>query len=213
MERLKVNPSTPVTKIFENGTKVLAKPVIATHLTPGDTAWHEAKHVVTAENIIDATIIPNGSVLGSVRPVKMTAISAVAPAADGHVGTGWDLFVTQNYLGVDPGSVMSAARSILISKSNEVEEVATMLQERGTIHQTDVNEARNNVKNRQEGIFPVEVTSVSSSGEVYSYETTSFHGEVVLPIDYSTPFQIGNEDKQEVLESIEIQSHVISNLL
>ncbi|OGM11861.1 hypothetical protein A2Z22_01410 [Candidatus Woesebacteria bacterium RBG_16_34_12] len=182
MERLKISGPEPVRKTLENGISIFAKKIITPRPIPGSVAEHEAAHVVAAGEIISASIIPTGDALGTTRPVKMTAVAAAAAAALGYDGTGWDLFLTEYVLGVDPNSAKEAARSVLSGKGEEIEEVATLLQERGTIDQTDVNEAEQNIIDRKEGVFPVEVT-INRSGILYSFTTTTFHGEIVFSSD------------------------------
>src|SRR3990167_3000185 len=157
MERLNVAGVACATRTFEDGTTVNARKVEVRRPIPSFVAKHEAAHVVAAGRIVSATIIPSGNASGITRPVKMTAAAAAAPEALGHDGTGWDMYITEHVLGVDPNVAKSAARSALSGREEELHEVATLLQERSTIGQSDVEEARQNVEDRAQGIFPVQI--------------------------------------------------------
>ena len=110
----------------------------------------------------------------------MTAAAAAAAEALGCSGTGHDMFITEHALGVDPSVAKSAARSVLSGKSEEMYEVATLLQERGTIGQADVEEARENVKKRNKGIFLIEVEVMTPDGQTRTHTTESFKGEIKI---------------------------------
>ena len=110
----------------------------------------------------------------------MTAAAAAAAEALGCSGTGHDMFITEHVLGVGPSVAKSAARSALSGKSEEMYEVATLLQERRTIGQSDVDEARQNVKDRNQGIFPIVVEIIIPDGRTRSITAKSFHGEISI---------------------------------
>ena len=178
MERFSFTTTASTERTFEDGTTVSARKVEAKRPTPGPVAQHEATHVIAAGKIVSATIIPSGDALGTTQPVKMTAAAAAAAEASGHDGTGWDMYLTEHILGVDPGVAKSAARIALSGKEEELQEVATMLQERGTIGQTDVKQARQNVSDRNQGIFPIEVEIITPDGQRRSITTKSFRNEI-----------------------------------
>src|SRR3989344_3284954 len=180
MERLSITGVDCAARTFEGGTTVSARKVEIKRPIPGSVAKHESAHVVAAGKIVSATIIPSGDALGTTQPVKMTAQAAAAAEALGCSGTGHDMFITEYVLGVDPGVAKSAARSALSGKSEEMYEVATLLQERSTIGQSDVEEARQNVKNRNKGIFPIEVEIITPDGQTRTYTTESFKGEIKI---------------------------------
>jgi len=187
MERLSVAGAASATRTFEDGTIVGARKVEVKRPIPGFVAIHESAHVVAAGKIVSATIIPSGDALGTTQPVEMTAAAAAAAEALGCSGTGHDMFITEHVLGVDPSAAKSAARSVLSGKSEEMYEVATLLQERGTIGQADVEEARENVKNKNQGIFSIEVEIKPPQGKVITYMTESFKGEINISdlLDFS----------------------------
>ena len=178
-ERISLNLGKPVERSFKDGSSIIVRRIYPQRVEPGSTAIHEAVHVVAAGEIVSADNIPRGYALGTTRPVRMTAVAAAAPAALGHGGTSWDQFITENYLGVNFQTAKAVARSALVGKEGEINEVATLIEERSRITQTDVNEARRNVRACEEGIFSVEVT-INRSGTIYSYLTESLHGEVVI---------------------------------
>lgn len=189
MERL--NISKPVAKTYENGVTVQARIIEPLKRPiPGETAEHEAAHVVAAGEIVYATIIPSGNALGATKPVRMTAAAAAAAEAMGHSGTGWDMFLTEHYLGVDPGIAKSAAKAALSGRQEEIEEVASLLEERKTIGQGDVDQARRNVEKRRDGIHPVEVQISSPEGQTKVVTTLSFRGEIKIQDNLLTHIQI-----------------------
>src|ERR1700685_1280449 len=117
MERFSYKPAEGmVQKTTKYGTYVSISSVQEQRKTPGETAWHEAAHTVAAGRIHSATIIRNGDALGATRPERMTPAAAAAAAADGHGGTAWDAFLTENILGVSFSSAKAAARSELAGK-------------------------------------------------------------------------------------------------
>lgn len=177
MERL--NVASAVCKTYESGVTVEARRLdIESRPIPGETAMHEAAHVVAAGRIEYATIIPSGDALGTTKPTKMTAASAAAPESLGHHGTGWDMYLTEHILGVAPGTAKAAARAALSGREEEMYEVAAILQKKKTIVQGDVEDARTNVINNRFGIHPVEVTITLPNGEINTSKTQSFRGEV-----------------------------------
>lgn len=181
MERLNLASAACVTKTLEDGTTITARKIEIQRPKPQGTANHEATHAVAAGEIVYATIIPNGDALGTTQPVKMTAAAAAAPDALGHSGTGWDMFLTEHVLGVDPGTARSAARSALSGRYEEIEEVATLLQERKTIGQRDMEEARQNIKDRTNGIFEAEVEIIKPGENIITFPTRTLGGEIKIP--------------------------------
>ena len=178
MERLKFAATANTERTLEDGTIVSARKVEAKRPNPGSVAEHEAAHVVAAGRIVSATILPSGDALGTTQPVKMTAAAAAAPEALGHDGTGWDMYITEHVLGVDPNVAKSAARSALSGRGEELYEVATLLQERSSIGQSDVEEARQNVKDRNQGIFPIRVEILTPDGQRRRVTAKSFRNEI-----------------------------------
>ena len=182
MERLRIS-SEQTRTILKDGTEIVAQKIEIPRPIPGSTSLHEAPHVVAAipsGGIVGATIIPDGDSLGSARPVRMTAVSAAAAGAMGHGGTGWDRFITENYLGVDWNTAKSAARAILSGKSDLIKEVAITLEEEKTINQYHVDKAVRRVEEKKQGIFPVKVDVYQSGRKVESVTTKSYHGEVEI---------------------------------
>lgn len=165
---------------LKDGTIVNVRKVEGKRKIPGSTAQHEAAHVVAAGEIVHATIIPSGDALGTTQPVRMTAAAAAAADAMGYDGTGWDMFLTEHFLGVDAGTARSAARAALSGKQEEMWEVATILQEQKTIGQPEVRQAWQNVYERRQGIFPIKVEIITPDGKVKALNTKSFRNEVKM---------------------------------
>ena len=180
MERLNLASSASITQELEDGTTVSAQRIEEPRVVPGSVAEHEAAHVVASGEIVMATIIPSGDASGTTQPVKMTAAAAAAAEAMGHDGTGWDMYLTKYVLGVDPGVAKSAARSALSGRAEEMYEVASILQKRKTITQVDVEEARQNVRDRRQGIFPVEIKIITPDGKISRLTANSFRYEVKM---------------------------------
>ena len=178
-ERLHI-PINPLT-IMPDGTSIRVRRIEESRAIPGSVAQHEAAHVIASDGIESATIIPSGNALGTTTPKRMTPAAAGAAAAMGHRGVGWDLFLAQHVMGVHAESAKSQARAVLSGQEEEMHEVASLLEERKTIGQPDVDEARRNVRNRREGIFPVEVSIQSAHGELQIHKTESYHGKVLVP--------------------------------
>lgn len=180
VERLSLASNGPASMSYEDGTTVTVRKMEPARPMPGSVAEHEAAHVVAAGEIVNATIIPSGDALGTTTPVRMTAAAAAAAEAMGHSGTGWDMFLTEHYLGVDRHTAKAAARAALSGKQEEMHEVATLLQERGTIGQSDVNEAWKNVDNRRHGIHIVEVQINKPGEKTQTHRLQSFRNEIKI---------------------------------
>lgn len=177
MERL--NIEKPVQITGADGTTVSARRLDGQpRPRPGSVAIHEAAHVVAAGEIVSATIVPSGDAAGATVPVRMTVEAAAAAAAYGCDGTGWDMFLVEHALGADRGSALAAGRAALSGKGDLLTEVATLLEERKTIGQGDVNEAHNNLERESQGKHPVEVVITFPNSHRETQITESFLGEV-----------------------------------
>jgi hypothetical protein len=181
LERLSVATTESVRATFKGGLEVVARKIETPRPIPGLTARHEAAHVVAASAIVEADIIPRGDTLGTTRPVRMTAATAAAAGAMGYQGTGWDRFLTENYLDVPWNSAINASQAVLSDKKDLLEEVATTLEEEKSIRQYHVEAAKKRVAEKRQGIYPVILEIYQSGKKVRSVETKSFHGEVVIP--------------------------------
>jgi hypothetical protein len=122
----------------------------------------------------------------------MTAASAMAAAAMGFDGTGWDEYLTEHILGVDPNGARSSALSTLAGKHDEMHAVAEKLEEHGTIGQTEVNTAFQEVHERRQGIWDVALHVEDSDGKKQVHEVKSLNDHVMIPGEVYT---IGEEEK------------------
>lgn len=184
----------------ETGFKVSVRKIVVNEPNPGPTDYHEAAHVVVAEEIDWAKSTPDGRALGVTKPKRMTAAVAGAAAAMGHGGVGWDLYVVaERGLGVDASSAIAQGAAALSGKGDEVKEVAILLKQHGTIYQSHVHEARNNVRKHREGIHPVEVLVSSPHGGIKIENRESFRGQVDISIDVEQSLE--EEKKQAVAEA------------
>lgn len=171
-----------IQRITESGARISISSIQEQRKRPSETAWHESAHIIASDGEIEsATIIPSGDVLGSTKPKVLTP--AAAAAAHGHGGTGWDQFITEEFLGVSFSSAKEAAKAKLAGKGLEKEEVAIALEEKGTIGQSDVDEAYEKASNRRNGVVDVFVAIVDIQGKKDVFRTKTFHGEVKIPID------------------------------
>lgn len=183
MERLFLPDEVLLTKTLENGTLVTAQKIIPFRPTPSSVAEHEAAHIVVAGEIDHATIIPSGNALGTTKPKRMTAAAAAAAEALGHDGTSWDMYLVEHVLGADPTQAKMEASMTLATREEERQEIATLLEERRTIGQSDVLEARENVRRRRGGIYPVEITVTPFKGRSRRFVRESHYDQVDLSSD------------------------------
>lgn len=181
MERVNLAKRSAVSQFYENGVSLTVSKIINRLPIAGSVANHEAAHIVVAGTIRRATIIRSGNALGTTEPVKMTAAAAAAAAAMGYGGFGWDKFLTENYLGVAFESAKAQARAKLKGREEVRQEIATLLQIRKTIGQTDVDEAYENVRLRRNGIYPVEIKVFYKKGPIRRYTAKSYHEQVLIP--------------------------------
>jgi hypothetical protein len=181
-ERFSYKPAEgKVQKTTESGATISISSRQEQRKRPSETAWHESAHIVASGRIKSATIIPSGDALGSTTPEVMTPAAAAAAAADGHGGTGWDKFLTERILGLSFASAKAAARAALSGKGLEKEEVAIALEEKGTIGQSDVDEAYEKASNRRNGIIDVFIEVEDIDGNKNAFHTETLHGEVQIP--------------------------------
>lgn len=181
----KVNSATKL----ENGAIVSVNAIVEKRPIPGDKALHEAKHIIPNPRIIYASIVPTAEADAITVPEKITAAAAAGPASDGHVGVGHDLNVLTLRLGVDIKKGLALARAALKGKSEEVLEIATILEERKTIGQRDVDEGLDNVRKRREGIFTVEVSVTRPEGGTLTYITRTVNNSVEIEVEEDSSAQ------------------------
>lgn len=116
---------------------------------PSETDLHEAEHSVAAREmgtgLESVTNIPGAGYLGLTIPKRPDAVAALAPHAMGRDGTGHDVMVA-GMITSDLGSSMRVARNIINRRKKEVHEVATVLAEKRTIGEKDVDEAMQKAK-------------------------------------------------------------------
>ena len=114
---------------------------------PGSTAIHEAQHIVPdPRNVRMGSIIPDAGSLGRVEPYEPNPIQAAAPHAMGSSGTSHDLRVIE-YGGFDVSAAISNAREVVSKLHDEVQAVASVLQEKGEISGLEAEWVMNEVAN------------------------------------------------------------------
>ncbi len=180
MERFRVIQGGMATKTYENGVSVHVVHELKRRPIAGPVAKHEAAHAL--RKIVSATIIPDGNSLGKTIPYGQISPDAAAlPEALGYQGTSWDMHVVEHGLGVSRRSAIAQANALYKGQEEDHAEIAVILQERLTIGQKDVDEARYNVRKRRRGIFPVQVQVDTPDGKTESYTTETVDGNVLLP--------------------------------
>ncbi len=181
MERLKFSPNQDIiSKTLTTGVTIEAKIELPTTIMASDTANHEAKHVVAAGEIEEASIVPRGNALGITRPKVLTAAAAAAPAADGHDGYGWDKRITVTYLGVNWESALSMGRQALAGKTRLVGLIAAQLDRKGTIYQTDVDKAKQKFEDENNGMYYAFVRIISSDGKIRLIQKKTYQHELKI---------------------------------
>ena len=180
MERLRITSGASAVKTLENGASVSVRSLEPKRPVPSEVARHEASHGMACDEVVYITIIPSGNAKGQTQPDRLTATCAAAAAAMGYSGYGQDKFMTVYHLGVDWGIAKSASTSKLAGWHEEREELATILEERLTIGQPEVEEAIQNVKKRRQGIILVEVDIKKIGEKSRRYKTETYGGVVNL---------------------------------
>ena len=179
-ERLDISSNGSAERHLEDGTVIIVRKNEPLRPIPGRTAKHEAAHVASAGEIVEADIIPRGGALGTTRPVKMTVAVAAAAGAMGYEGIAWDKYITENYHHVPWGRAMVLGRASLVGKEMLMDEIATTLEEKKRIVLYDVKQAEKRVEEKKKGIFPVIVDIYNSKSglKLKSGQGESLHGEV-----------------------------------
>ncbi|HVF68958.1 MAG TPA: hypothetical protein VNA13_00150, partial [Xanthomonadales bacterium] len=149
-ESVSISPTE--TKYLKSGTRISAYFAEKKQLkTPSDTAQHEAKHAVVAiltnTGVESATIIPGPGYLGLTKLSGFNAAAAAADA-DGHGGTGHDLFII-SASGHDVGSARSVARSVISSNRDEAEATASLIEERGIVSGIEIDQTIKEVRSKR----------------------------------------------------------------
>lgn len=184
MERPPLTLRVGTTLTTERGVSISVSKISRRRTPPGSTAQHEAAHVVAAQpagGIFLATIVGTSEYAGATWPVRMTAMAAMAAKGDGHGGYGWDQFMTEYILGINPDAAASAAAAYLATMHDYKYVVASTLQEKGTITQSDVDAAYREVDDEKAGNWDVSVQFRSKDGATNIYMRRSRRGEVTLP--------------------------------
>ncbi len=151
----------PEVRIGINETQYLGKIKVTAEVEkkekviPSSVARHEAKHAVAAEfngtRVISATIIPGPGYLGLTRLSRPDAIAAAAPHATGSSGTSHDMRIV-GLMGHDAAAVSSAARAIIDKNHEQVEAVATILEEKGTVTGSEIQYAIRDAEKKEDRV-------------------------------------------------------------
>ena len=195
MERPSVTMRVGTSLTTERGAIIHVSKISKRRTPPGSTAKHEAAHIIAAQasgGIALATIIGTSEYAGATWPVVMTAMAAMAAKADGHDGYGWDEFMTQFILGVNPNAAASSAASYLASRHDYMYVVASKLQEKGTIGQGEVDEAYREVDDEKAGNWDVAIHLRSKEGQTNIYMRRSRNNEVAVPLE-----EVKDKDQKE----------------
>lgn len=136
-----------------NGFRLSSKPTeqnVRSRRVAGRTARHEAKHAFpNPDNVKTVTIIPGPGYFGLTELHIPDPVAALAPDATGEDGTGWDVRAAISITGGNIGPASNVAKSIVNENAEEVEEVASVLEEKKTISGYEVKQAIDNVRNKR----------------------------------------------------------------
>jgi hypothetical protein len=192
-----VNESTYVgrTQVTVEQTKTKRKAGVRSAV-----AVSEAKHVVvamaTGTGVVSATVIASGDALGSTRLTRPDAV--VAAAHLGH-GDGHDKRIIWA-MGANESSVGRAAQGILHRKSEEVDIVAGLLDEKGTATGHEMASAVAEAQERKETVL---VVLTSPDGNERRLNTQARKGEVIFDtslIEKESPEQVHSPSEEKDLE-------------
>ncbi len=157
---------------------------------PGDTATHEAMHIVAAlangTGVEGASIIPGPGYLGITYLSKPDAVAALAPHSMGASGTSYDVFMASQ-IGGSSGAE-SSARAIIHSNSEKVEAVASMLEEKKSAGSNDIQKAIDEVDHPlpRSGTIFIE----DSKGKVEKKKVEVRDNIVILPENWLESFPL-----------------------
>lgn len=121
----------------------------------GSTSRHEAFHTVPAIlrgiDVYIASIIPGPGYEGITKLGRFDDVSFMAPDSLGCRGTKHDVFVV-TLMKRSPSSAAATARSLLMDKGDEINAVASLMEEKGTITGDDAKWAMNEVVNPETAV-------------------------------------------------------------
>jgi len=199
------------TKHAENGirltTDFLKKPA---RKIPGNTASHESKHATVAyfngTGVESVTIIPGPGYLGLTKLARFDAAAAAAADADGHSGTSHDLAII-GFAGHDASSARSAARSVMDSNRDVIEDVAIKLEENGTIYESDIKESVNHTRKEREADAVVLTIKAQDGSERKHRINIPKNSSIMIPgewVDFGNANYASTDREEQV-------NHVASN--
>lgn len=180
MERLKID-SAYITKTFDKGTIVTVEtPDLIVH-SVSDVAAHEAKHAAVARKVKKVTIEPTSEYGGATWVENPDDIAAIAaPDADGHSGTGHDMFLAEVVHGVDRNTARAAGRAELSKVRDEVYEFAVILDHEKTVGQSALDSAFQKADEKRHGVYELTVEITPAGEKTQIIETKSINGEVKI---------------------------------
>lgn len=147
----------------------------------GRTARHEAKHALpNPDNVKSVTIIPGPGYRGLTELYIPDPVAALAPHATGEDGTGQDVMVA-SFITNNVSAAENAARGIVNNNTEEIEEIASVLEEKKTITGNEVKKAIHNVRNRKEEVQLATVFIKSPDGSETIHNLDVRNGIVTLP--------------------------------
>ena len=154
------------------------------HTPIGNTAMHEAKHIVAAvhngTHVRRATISPGPGYLGLTELSRPDAVAAAAPHATGCSGTGHDVHIV-GAMGHDLDSVSSIARSIIANNAEQVHAVASALEAKRTIGGYDVQEAMDGVRNKKKSSEKATLFVKAPDGREQVASVSVHNDKIMLP--------------------------------
>lgn len=163
-----------------DGSKVEAAERFQRRKKGGNTAVHEAKHVIAAKEtgtrVKSVTIIPGPGYLGLTELAAFNSIAALAPDADGMEGTSHDVFIAAS-AGADLSASRSAAKAINIKKAEYIEAVSDALEENLTLNEPEIDKVMDEVDKGK----IVDITTRRTDGEMEKSEVRAKNNIVMFP--------------------------------
>lgn len=157
---------------LENSHKVRRK-------VAGRIARHEIKHaIVDPENVESITIIPGPGYLGLTQLRSPDPVAALAPHATGEGGTGHDVMVA-SFMTDNVSSAENVAKGIVQNNTEEIEQAASLLEEKKTMTGNELKQAINSVRNKEE-VQKVTIFVKSPDGSERSVPNLDVKNDVVI---------------------------------
>jgi hypothetical protein len=144
---------------------------------------HEATHAVVGEEVhsgavTELSVIPSAGVLGYVQMSFMSAEAAIAPDEMGMRGTGHDRVIV-SHMKANEGAARSAARKIVVKRSEEIQSVGFEAHKKKRLPGNEVRAAIRRVHGERE----VEVFTYKRDGTYQTFTQLVRKGETIFQLE------------------------------